>query len=237
VTNNYSTKDVLATAGRIATLVSLMTSYPLVFNGFITNLMSILDCFPPRGGEGGRGGDDRRGAEANWRTAGDGGEAGQDGGVEGGEGGQEENAGEGAALPLVLFAAEVRGKLLKKLAEVQGKLLKCKGSCWRREAAGEEKLLEKLGVGADVGRAVRVRVESCCGVRGSLEHLSEVVWRWANRMRARDCRKDAITVLFVLTTLGIAFKVEDVGFIAELSGALVSGSIIWIFPVSRCAVT
>lgn len=49
-------------------------------------------------------------------------------------------------------------------------------------------------------------------------------------MRAQDCRKDAITVLFVLTTLGIAFKVEDVGFIAELSGALVSGSIIWIFP-------
>jgi hypothetical protein len=48
--------------------------------------------------------------------------------------------------------------------------------------------------------------------------------------RQRWERRDVIAAVFVCATLSIAYVVEDVGFIAAVSGAIVSGSIIWIFP-------
>jgi len=51
ILGNYDVNDSLATMGSVAVLISLMSSYPLVFNGFYFNMLSLGNFFSsPQGG-------------------------------------------------------------------------------------------------------------------------------------------------------------------------------------------
>jgi len=45
ILNNYAPDDRLAFLGRVAIFVSLMSSFPLIFNGFASNMLSLADFF------------------------------------------------------------------------------------------------------------------------------------------------------------------------------------------------
>ena len=45
ILNNYAPVDRMAVLGRLAVFVSLMSSFPLIFNGFASNMLSLADFF------------------------------------------------------------------------------------------------------------------------------------------------------------------------------------------------